>query len=102
MAQIRKPKHPDVYTLKPGSLLQRGNFTMLRMLSVIASTGANGITTRALHEQLGTHSDRMNAIIRKAHELGYIDRIRGEPPGPGQFRPVYNRITEKGKRAMKL
>lgn len=31
---------------------------------------------------------------------GYSKRVEGEPPGPGQFAPVYYIITEKGKQLL--
>jgi hypothetical protein len=88
------------FTLRPGSLLQRGNYAMFRILSIIAAAGPSGITTVALHQELGAHTNRTNAIIRKAHELGLIDRIQGERPGPGQFAPLYNVITKKGRKLL--
>ena len=102
MTQIRKANHPDVYytyTPKPGTLLQRGNYAMFRILSVVAAAGSRGITTVELHRELGTHTNRTNAIIRKAHELGYIDRIKGESEH-GQFAPIFNVITDKGREMM--
>lgn len=88
------------YTPKPGSLLQRGNYAMFRILSIINAAGPNGITTIVLHQKLGAHNNRTNAIIRKVHELGYIDRTQGERPGPGQFAPIFNVITNKGRRLL--
>jgi DNA-binding MarR family transcriptional regulator len=73
---------------------------MFRILSIIAGAGPNGISTVALHEQLGAHTNRTNAIIRKAHEMGLIDRIQGERPGPGQFAPIFNVTTEKGRKLL--
>jgi hypothetical protein len=36
------------------------------------------------------------SIIRE----GYIKRIKGEPPGPGQFAPVINIITDKDRQLL--
>jgi DNA-binding MarR family transcriptional regulator len=85
---------PESFTPKPGSLLQRGNYAIFRILSIINAAGPKGITTVTLHQRLGTHTNRTNAIIRKAHELGYIDRIKGE------FAPILNVITEKGRQLL--
>jgi DNA-binding MarR family transcriptional regulator len=73
---------------------------MFRILSIVAAAGAGGISTVALHQELGAHTNRTNAIIRKAHEMGLIDRIQGERHGPGQFAPVFNVITEKGRKLL--
>jgi DNA-binding MarR family transcriptional regulator len=91
---------PESFTPKPGSLLQRGNYAIFRILSIINAAGPKGITTVTLHQRLGTHTNRTNAIIRKAHELGYIDRIKGESSGRGQFAPILNVITEKGRQLL--
>ena len=99
MTKIRKVKqHQDnnVYTPKSGSLMQRGNYAMFRILSIINAAGPAGITTVVLLKELKSKSDRTNAIIRKAQELGYIDRIKGESEH-GHFSPVNNIITDKGK-----
>jgi hypothetical protein len=58
-------------------------------VTIIDAAGSKGITTLVLLDELGSRADRINAIIRKAEELGLIDRIPGEPPGPGQFAPKY-------------
>jgi DNA-binding MarR family transcriptional regulator len=94
------PSSSTTYTVKPGSLLQRGNYALFRILTEIALAGNTGITTVALHSKLGTHSNRTNAIIRKAEQLGLIERRAGARPGPGQFAPLYNIITERGKLAL--
>jgi len=100
MTQNKALKQQDVYTLRPGSLLQRGNYAMFRILSAIAAAGPSGITTVVLHQQLGTHSNRTNAIIRKAEQKGLVKRTPGAKPGPGQFAPLYNIITERGRLAL--
>jgi hypothetical protein len=97
-----RQQQEEEYNLKPGSLLQRGNYAIFRILSIINAAGAAGIITVALHQELGAHTNRINAVIRKAHELGLIDRIKGERPGPGQFASVYNVITKKGKQLLTM
>lgn len=96
----RPPTPSASYTPKPGTLLQRGNYALFRILSIIAQAGPRGITTVVLHQELRAHTNRTNAIIRKAEELGLIQRIQGERPGPGQFAPIFNIITEKGRRLL--
>ena len=75
---------------------------MFRLLAIINQAGTKAITTVALHTELGAHTNRTNAIIRKAHEMGLIYRIEGERPGLGQFPPVYNVITKKGKQMLRI
>ena len=102
MSRVRAAKHQDVsaFEPKPGSLLQRGNYALFRILMEISLAGTQGITTTALHAKLGSHTNRTNAIIRKAHEMGLIDRIQGERPGPGQFAPILNVITKRGRKLL--
>jgi DNA-binding MarR family transcriptional regulator len=87
------------YTPTPGPLLQRGNYSLLRILAILNSAGANGLTTLALLETLGSKADRMNAIIRTAQELNLIERIPGESER-GQFPSIYNVITDKGRQLL--
>lgn len=96
MARTTKTKQQDEFTPKPGSLMQRCNYALFRILWIINGAGDRGITTVALHQELGTHTNRTNAIIRRAHELGYIDRIEGEAEH-GHFPPIFNVITDKGR-----
>ncbi|HKG71046.1 MAG TPA: hypothetical protein VKA87_04050 [Nitrososphaeraceae archaeon] len=87
------------YTPTPGSLLQRGNYSLLRLLFILNAAGADGLTTVMLLEQMGSKADRMNAIIRKAQELKLIERVRGESKH-GQFPRIYNVITDKGRQLL--
>jgi DNA-binding MarR family transcriptional regulator len=87
------------YTPTPGPLLQRGNYSLLRLLSILNSAGADGLPTLALLETLGSKADRMNAIIRTAEEMELIERIPGKSEH-GQFPPIYNKITERGKQLL--
>lgn len=94
----RKKKTPSTYSYHPtpGRLLQRGNYSLLRLLTIINAAGSKGITTLTLLDELGSRADRINAIIREAEKLELIERKEGESEH-GQFPPVYNMITEKGK-----
>jgi hypothetical protein len=29
-----------------------------------------------------------------------IERVKGKPPGPGQFAPIFNVMTDKGRRLL--
>jgi hypothetical protein len=50
-------------------------------------------THRLLKEELNsTHYSQ--STIHKARDLGLIDRVEGEPPGPSQFPPVYNKTIK--------
>ena len=39
-------------------------------------------------------------IIRIAEKKGFIEREVGVKPGPGQFDPMYNILTSKGKKLL--
>jgi len=94
----RKRKRPSTsYTPKPGTLLQYGNYSLLRILAILNGAGEDGITTLRLLQELGSKASRINDIIAALERLELIERIQGEPPGPGQFRPILNVITQRGK-----
>jgi DNA-binding MarR family transcriptional regulator len=96
----RAKKAPSMtYAPTPGPLLQRGNYSLLRILSILNSAGADGLTTMVLLEQLGSKADRITAIIRTAQEMKLIERIPGESEH-GQFPPICNKITERGKQLL--
>lgn len=94
----RKSKDYD-YTPKPGTLLQRRNYSLLRLLTIINAAGSNGITTLKLLDELGSRADRINAIIRKAEEEKLIERIEG-PSEKGRFSPILNKLLPKGKKLL--
>ena len=97
----KKRTTPPTYTYAPtpGPLLQRGNYSLVRILSILNSAGGDGLPTLALLDELGSKADRINAIIRTAQEMKLIERIPGESEH-GQFPPICNKITERGKQLL--
>jgi hypothetical protein len=81
-------------------LLQPGNVGLARLLVAIRQAGPEGITTNRLIDDVLHSTNHGQAILHKAHRLGLIDRQKGEAPGPGQFPPVYNKITDKGRQLL--
>lgn len=80
-------------------LFQRGNVGLARLLLAVNDEGPDGIATYKLLYQLGsTHHGK--SFIKRAEKEGYIKRVKGEEPGPGQFKPVYNVITDKGRQLL--
>jgi len=88
------------YQPKTGALLQYGNYSLLRILTLLNNAGEDGITTLMLLDKLGSRANRINDIIAAAERLKLIERIEGEPPAPGQFTPIFNVITDKGRRLL--
>jgi hypothetical protein len=76
--------------------LRRGNMGLLRLLIAVNAVGPSGISTYKLLKQLGS-TNHAQAFIARAKREGLIGRNEGEPPGPGQFPPMFNIITEHGK-----
>jgi hypothetical protein len=97
--RIRK-RPATSYQPKPGTLLQYGNYSLLRILTILNAAGSDGITTLALLDQIGSRANRINDIIDAAEHLKLIERVEGEPPGPGQFPSIFNVITDKGRRLL--
>ena len=81
------------------NLMRRGNITLLRLLVLVNSAGSSGITTMKLLHELGTTGYGQTTLNRAVTE-GLIEREVGESPGPGQFSPIYNRITPKGRQLL--
>lgn len=92
------PTTTPTTTPLPSDLLKRGGYSMLRLLSVIDRAGKDGITTRRLLDIVGSHATLHQKLLDTAQEHGLITRAKGEPPGPGQFPPIYNILTEKGRK----
>jgi hypothetical protein len=81
------------------SILKRGNITLIRLLVLVNSAGPSGISTMKLFRELGTTGYGQTTLSRALRE-GLIERVKGEPPAPGQFSPVYNIITKPGKQLL--
>jgi hypothetical protein len=81
-------------------LFQRGNVGLARCLIAVYEAGPEGISTYKLLQQLGS-TNHAQAFIKRAVREGLIERIEGESEH-GHFKPVYNRITEKGKQLLKM
>ena len=82
-------------------LLQPGNVGLARLLVAIRQAGPEGITTNRLIDDVLHSTNHDQATLHRAHRLGLLERQKGEAPGPGQFRPVFNYITVKGERVLK-
>jgi hypothetical protein len=95
-----RKRSPAAYQPKPGTLLQYGNYSLLRILSILNNAGEDGITTLMLLDNLGSKANRINDIIAAAERLKLIEREEGEPTAPGQFPPIFNVITDKGRRLL--
>jgi hypothetical protein len=77
-------------------LLAPGNVGLARLLLRLATAGPDGMPTNVLLEELSS-SHYGQITIRRAFKQGLIDRVTGERPGPGEFPPRYNRLTDKGR-----
>jgi hypothetical protein len=95
----KRTRPSTAYTPARGTLMQYGNYSLLRLLAIANARSPKGVTTVVLLEELGSRANRINDIIA-AEQLKLIERIEGEPPGPGQFPPVFNTITDKGQRLL--
>jgi|SRR5215216_438477 len=47
-----------------------------------------------------SHDTYTQRVLDRAQNQGLIERVKGEPPALGQFSPVYNIITERGKKLL--
>ena len=97
-----KRKSPPIY---PGrfsntDLFKRGNYSLLRLLTIINASGSEGITTRKLLDTIGSHDTHIQRTLDRAEDLKLIERITGESEH-GQFPPVYNKITDKGRKLLR-
>ena len=81
-------------------LFKRGNYSLLRLLTIVNAAGSSGITTRKLLDEIRSHDTYTQRVLDRAQKQGLIEREKGEPPAPGQFPPVYNIITERGKQLL--
>jgi hypothetical protein len=81
-------------------LFKRGNYSLLRLLSILSAAGDKGMPTLKLLDEIGSHATYTQNIITKAHKAGLITRELGEPPTPGQFPAKCNRLTPKGRQLL--
>jgi hypothetical protein len=79
-------------------LLRRGNITLHRLLITVNAAGDEGITTMKLFRELGTTGYGQTTLQRAVRE-GLIKRKVGESEH-GQFPPVFNVITDKGRQLL--
>jgi predicted transcriptional regulator len=79
-------------------LLQRGNVGLTRLLVAVNNAIPEGISTVKLLEQLGS-THHAQAFIKRTKREGLIERKEGESEH-GQFPPVHNILTEKGKKLL--
>jgi len=81
-------------------LLKPGNVGLVRLLLVLSRTSPNdGLPTRRLLEILGS-TNHAQAFIQRAEKMGYIRREEKDPESGTGFRPVYNILTEKGRKLL--
>ncbi len=81
---------------KTAIFLKCGNLTLIHLLLTVEDAGPEGISTMQLFKELGT-TGYGQITLRRAVKEGYVKRIQGEEPGPGQFPTVFNVITQKGR-----
>lgn len=94
----KKNKNADIIINM--DLFKRGNIGLTRLLFVCSNSSPNGIATYELLHKLGS-THHAKAFIKRAESEGYIKRVEGQEPGPGQFKPVYNILTDKGRELLK-
>lgn len=88
----KKHKNADINSM---DLFKRGNVGLARLLIAVSNSGPSGVATYKLLHQLGS-THHAKAFIKRAEKEGYIKRVEGESTS-GQFKPVYNLITPKGR-----
>ena len=94
MTRSRTAKHQDV-----SDLFRRGNYSLLRLLTIVNAAGPDGITTRKLLDEIRSHDTYTQRVLDKAKDLELIERVRGESEY-GQFPPIFNVITAKGRQLL--
>jgi hypothetical protein len=88
-----KPELPSA-EYKKWNPYKRNNAGIAHLLSIVYDK--EPITTSELLKELGSVEYGQRLIRRAKHE-GLITRKEGKQLRPGQFRPVYNTLTEKGR-----
>ena len=81
----------------PAHFLLGGNYSLLRLLIIVNTAGPGGITIRKLLDKIRSHDTYTQRVLDKEQTQGLIERVKGKQPAPGQFPPIYNIITERGK-----
>jgi hypothetical protein len=72
---------------------------LIHLLRTIDKEGGE-ISTRKLVEAMDNWGYHGQHILRIAEKEGFIEREVGVEPGPGQFDPMYNILTSKGKKLL--
>jgi hypothetical protein len=78
---------------KPSDLLQAGNLGLVKLLLIVHSK--RQIKTSDLLEEYGSNSSGY-FFLERARKQGLIDKVVGKSEH-GQFPPVYNQLSEKGR-----
>ncbi len=90
------PHEPSTTT---ADLFKRGNYSLLRLLTIVNTAGPEGITTRKLLDTIGSHDTYTQRVLDRAKDLKLIERVTGESEH-GHFAPIFNIITDKGRRLL--
>lgn len=77
----------------------QGHKGLIHLLGTIDKEGGE-ISTRKLLEAMNNWGYDGQHMIRIAEKEGFIEREVGVKPGPGQFDPMYNILTNKGKKLL--
>ena len=77
----------------------QGHKGLMHLLRTIEKEGGE-ISTRKLLEAMNNWGYHGQHMIRIAEKEGFIEREVGVEPGPGQFDPMYNILTSKGKKLL--
>jgi hypothetical protein len=77
----------------------QGHKGLMHLLRTIDKEGGE-ISTRKLLEAMDNWGYHGQHLIRIAEKEGFIEREVGVEPGPGQFDPMYNILTSKGKKLL--
>ena len=77
----------------------QGHKGLMHLLRTIEKEGGE-ISTRKLLETMDNWGYHGQHMIRIAEKEGFIEREVGVEPGPGQFDPMYNILTSKGKKLL--
>ena len=77
----------------------QGHKGLMHLLRTIEKEGGE-ISTRKLVKAMDNWGYHGQHMIRIAEKEGFIEREVGVEPGPGQFDPMYNILTSKGKKLL--